>query len=185
MIEAGDVKKGTTLKLDGTLYRVSDTVYNKPGRGTATMQLTLVDIRTGNNSKRIFNSADRLDDIFVDVEQVEYLYGDSETLHFMNTGNYEQYEVPRSLFAENALYLKENLGIELKMYEGTPIDYSLPMTVTYKVTDAEVAVAGDSSGAVTKNCVTETGLNVRVPLFVNVGDTIKVDTRDGSYLTRV
>ncbi len=185
MIEAGDLKRGVTLKIDGRLLRVLDTDYNKPGRGTASMGTTLLDIRTGQTSKRIFSAAERLEDIFVDTEEVEYLYGDGDTLHFMNTTTYEQYEVTRSLFGDNALFLKENLQIELKSYEGTPIDYALPMTVTYKVTDADVAVAGDTSGAVTKLCTTETGLKVKVPNFVNVGDTIKVDTRDGSYLTRV
>lgn len=185
MIEAGDLKRGITLKLDGKLYRVTDTDYNKPGRGTASMNTTLLDIRTGQTSKRIFSAAERLEDIFVDVEEVEFLYGDGDTLHFMNTTSYEQYEVPRTLFGENALFLKENMQIELKFYEGTPIDYQLPMTSTYKVVDGEVAVAGDSSGAVTKNVVLETGFNLRVPLFVNIGDTVKVDTRDGSYLTRV
>lgn len=185
MIEAGDLKRGVTLKIDGRLLRVTDTDYNKPGRGTASMGTTLLDIRTGQTSKRIFSASDRLEDIYVDTEEVEYLYSDGDTLHFMNTSTYEQYEVPRSLFGDNSFFLKENLQIELKSYEGTAIDYSLPMTVTYKVKEADVAVAGDTSGAVTKICTTETGLKVKVPNFVNVGDTIKVDTRDGSYLTRV
>ncbi len=185
MIEAGDLKRGITLKLDGNLYRVMDTTYNKPGRGTASMGATLMDIRTGQNSKRIFSAGERLDDIFVDTEEVEYLYADGDTLHFMNTATYEQYEVTRTLFGDNAAYLKENNQIELKFYEGNAIDYSLPMTMIYKVSDGEVAVAGDSSGSVTKLVTTDTGLKVRVPMFVNVGDNIKVDTRDGSYLTRV
>lgn len=185
MIEAGDLKRGVTLKLDGRLYRIMDTDYNKPGRGTASMGVTMMDIKTGNTSKRIFSASDRLEDIYVDTEEVEYLYSDGDTLHFMNTTTFEQYEVQRTLFGDASLFLKEGLQIELKSYEGNAIDYTLPMTVTYKITDSENAVAGDSSGSVTKNCTTETGLMVKVPLFVNAGDTIKVDTRDGSYLTRV
>ncbi len=185
MIEAGDLKKGVTLKLDGNLYRVMDTAYNKPGRGTASMRATLLDIRTGQNSTRVFPASDRLDDIFVDIEAVEYLYNDGDTLHFMNTATYEQYEVLAELFGKEVSYLKENMQLELKFYEGTPIDYQFPMTVIYKVVDGEIAVAGDSSGSVTKKVTTESGLSVQVPLFVNIGDNIKVDTRDGSYLTRV
>ncbi len=185
MIEAGDLKKGVTLKLDGNLYRVMDTAYNKPGRGTASMRTTLMDIRTGQNSQRVFPSSERLDDIFVDIEEVEYLYKDGDMLHFMNTATYEQYEVAATLFNKEAAYLKENMQLELKFYEGAAIDYQFPTTVIYKIVDGEVAVAGDSSGSVTKKVTTESGLLVTVPLFVNVGDNIKVDTRDGSYLTRV
>ncbi len=185
MIEAGDLKKGVTLKLDGNLYRVTDTAYNKPGRGTASMRTTLLDIRSGQTSQRVFPASDRLDDIFVDIEEVEYLYNDGDMLHFMNTATYEQYEVAAELFGKETTYLKENMQLELKFYEGTAIDYQFPMTVVYKVTDGEMAVAGDSSGSVTKEVTTESGLKVRVPLFVNVGDNIKIDTRDGSYLTRV
>ena len=184
-MDAGDLKRGLTIKMSGRLYRVMDTNYHNPGRGAASMQATLLDILSGQTSKKIFTATDRLDDVFVDVEEVEFLYGDGETLHFMNTASYEQYEVPRSLFGDNAAYLKENMQLEIKFYEGVAIDYQLPMTVVYKVSDAEVAVAGDSSGSVLKKVTTETGLVVSVPLFVNVGDNIKVDTRDGSYLTRV
>ncbi len=185
MIEAGDLKKGITLKLDGNLYRVMDTAYNKPGRGTASMRTTLLDIRNGQNSQRVFSASDRLEDIFVDIEDVEFLYQDGDMLHFMNTATFEQYEVSRDLFAKEVSYLKENMQLELKFYEGMAIDYTFPTTVTYKVVDGENAVAGDSSGSVTKKVTTESGLTVQVPLFVNVGDNIKIDTRDGSYLTRV
>jgi len=185
MIDAGDIKKGITLKLNGRLYRVTDTNYHNPGRGVASMQATLLDIASGQTTKRIFSANERIEDVFVDVEEVEFLYGDSDTLHFMNTTTFEQYEVPRALFGSEAPYLKENMQLELKFYDTQAIDYQFPMTVVYKVTDGEVAVAGDSSGSVTKKVTTETGLIVQVPLFVNVGDNIKVDTRDGSYLTRV
>ena len=184
MIDGGSLKKGVTLKLNGRLYRVTDTNYHNPGRGAASMQATLLDIQTGQTSKRIFSASERLEDIFVEVEEVEFLYGDSDTLNFMNTTTYEQYEVQRTLFGADAPFLRENMQLELKFYDGQAIDYQLPMTVIYKVTDGEVAVAGDSSGSVTKKVTTETGLVVTVPLFVNVGDNIKGDTRDGSYLTR-
>jgi len=185
MIEAGDLKKGVTVKMDGNLYRVMDTAYNKPGRGTASMRATLLDIRSGQTSNRVFPASDRLDDIFVDIVTVEYLYRDGDTLHFMNTGTFEQYEVPATLFGKDASYLKENMQLDLKFYDVEAIDYQFPTTVIYKVTDGEMAVAGDSSGSVTKKVTTESGLLVQVPLFVNIGDNIKIDTRDGSYLTRV
>jgi elongation factor P len=184
MISAGDLRKGTTLRIDGTLYRVVNTAYNKPGRGTASMRTTLLDIRTGNTMQRVFPIEDRLDNIYVESEPVEMLYRDGDTLHFMNTNSYEQYEVNESLFGDDALFLKDGLQFELKVYDGNPIDYVLPTTLIYEVVEAEAAVVGDTAGSVQKKVKTDTGLSVEVPIFVNVGDKIKVDTRDGSYIGR-
>jgi elongation factor P len=184
MIEAGDLRKGVTLRLDGNLYRVMNTVYNKPGRGTASMRTTLLSLSTWQNSERIFRADEKLDNVYVESQEVEYLYNDGDHLHFMDNGNYEQYEAPISLFGDDVHYLKDNLVLELRLLDGQAIDYALPTTVTYKVADAEVAVAGDTAGNVMKKATTESGLEIQVPLFVNVGDTIKVDTRDGSYVGR-
>lgn len=184
MISAGDLKKGTTLRIDGTLYRVMNTAYNKPGRGTASMRTTLLDIRQGTTMQRVFPIEDRLDNIFVESEQVELLYRDEDTLHFMNIQTYDQYEVNVGLFDSDVYFLKDGIQIELKVYEGNPIDYVLPTTVIFEVVDAEAAVVGDTAGSVQKKVKTETGLSVEVPIFVNIGDKIKIDTRDGSYLGR-
>lgn len=184
MIEAGELKRGVTLKIDGNLYRVTGTQYNKPGRGTASMRTTLMDISTGSTSTRIFPADERLENVFVESEQVEFLYRDGDFLHFMNTTTYDQYECNVSLFEDDALYLKEGMQLELRIYDGRPIDYVLPTTVTYEVVDAEAAVVGDTAGAVQKKVTLETGKIVQVPIFINVGDHIKVDTRDGSYVGR-
>jgi elongation factor P len=184
MIEAGDLKTGVTLKLDNNLYRVVKTAYNKPGRGKASMNTTLMDLRTGNTVQRVFGAEERLDNVFVEAEKVDYLYKDGSFLYFMNPETYEQYEASSELFGEDANYLKEGLQLELRMHEGLAIDYKLPTTAVYKVAEADVAIAGDTTGKVTKKCTTETGLVVQVPLFVNVGDMIEVDTRDGSYVGR-
>ncbi|MBZ0280076.1 MAG: elongation factor P [Anaerolineae bacterium] len=184
MIEAGDLRTGVTLKLDNNLYRVVNTTYNKPGRGKASMRTTLMDLRTGNTVQRQFGAEEKLDNIFVEAEQVDYLYRDGNLLNFMNPATYEQYEASADLFGDDVLYLKEGMQLELRMHEGLAIDYKLPTSVVYKIAEAEVAVAGDTSGKVTKKVTTETGLVVQVPLFVNTGDLIQVDTRDGSYLGR-
>ncbi len=184
MIPAGDLKKGTTVKIDGTLWRVVDATYNKPGRGTATMQTSLLNIETGNMSKKIFGADDRLDNVYVETEDVQFLYRDGETLHFMNNSTYDQYEADVALFNDDQYYLKDGMTLELRVYEGKPIDYVFPTTVIYEVVDADPAVVGDTAGAVTKKVKTDTGLSVRVPMFVNVGEKIKVDTRDGSFLGR-
>ncbi|KXK13193.1 MAG: elongation factor P [Chloroflexi bacterium OLB15] len=184
MILAGDLKRGVTIRLDGRLLRVTNTVYNKPGRGTATMTATLQDIETGSTNKKIFGAEEKLEDIYVEAENVEYLYADGDSLHFMNTQSYEQYEVPTSLFGEDIHYLKDAMQIQLRLYNGRAIDYVFPTTVSYKVKEAEVAVVGNTAGNVTKRVLTESGLSVVVPLFINEGDAIEVDTRDGSYVGR-
>jgi elongation factor P len=184
MIEAGDLKTGVTLKLDNNLYRVTKSLYNKPGRGKASMNTTLMDIRTGHTINRVFGVEERLDNIFVEAEKVQYLYGDGMHLHFMNPESYEQYEAGIELFGDDIHYLTENLELELRLYEGLAIDYKLPTTVTLKIGESDVQIAGDTSGKVMKKAKTETGLEVAVPLFVNVGDLITVDTRDGSYTGR-
>lgn len=184
MIEAGELRTGVTLRLDNSLYRVVNTTYNKPGRGKASMRTTLMDLRTGNTVQRQFGAEEKLDNIFVEAEQVDYLYRDGTLLNFMNPATYEQYEASVDLFGDDVRYLKEGMQLELRMHEGLAIDYKLPTSVVYTVTEAEVAVAGDTSGKVTKKVTTETGLVVQVPIFVNQGDLIQVDTRDGSYLGR-
>lgn len=184
MIEAGDLKTGVTLRVDNTLYRVTKTVYNKPGRGKASMNTTLMDIRTGNTVQRVFGVEERLDNIFVEAEKVQYLYNDGNLLHFMNPSSYEQYEAGAELFGDEVVYLIENMELELRLHEGLAIDYKFPTTVTMKIAESDVQVAGDTSGKVLKKAKTETGLNIQVPLFINVGDQITVDTRDGSYTGR-
>ncbi len=184
MIPAGDLKKGVTLKLDGNLYRVVNTTYHNPGRGAASMTANLLDIKSGNVNKRVFSADDRLDNVYVENEDCEFLYRDGDILHFMNLETFDQYEARTTLFDEDVHYLKDGMQITLKFYEGQPIDYEMPITMTYKVTEAEVAVVGNSAGNVTKRVLTESGLSLVVPLFINEGDSVKVDTRDGSYVGR-
>lgn len=184
MISAGDLKKGVTLKLDGNLYRVVNTTYHNPGRGAASMTANLLDIRSGNVNKRVFSAEERLENVFVENENCEFLYRDGDILHFMNVETFDQYEAKISLFGDDIYYLKEGMQIVLKFYEGAPIDYELPTTMTYKVVEAEVAVVGNSAGNVTKRVITEGGLSLVVPLFINEGESVKVDTRDGSYVGR-
>jgi elongation factor P len=184
MIEAGDLKTGVTIRLDNTLYRVTKTNYNKPGRGKASMQTVLMDLRTSNTVQRIFGVDEKLDNVFVEAEKVQYLYNDGTLLHFMNPETYEQYEAGYELFGDDIKFLTENLELELRMTEGLTIDYKLPTTVIQKVAESDVQIAGDTSGKVLKRATTETGLDIQVPLFVNVGDAVTIDTRDGSYTGR-
>ncbi len=185
MIPASEIRKGTVLEMDGNMYRVMNTQYNNPGRGAASMRAQLMDIGTGTTQYRVFSAEESLNNIYVETEDVKYLYGDADFLHFMNNETYDQYDVNRSLFGDDALYLREDMDLQLMTTEGSKvIDYLLPTTVVYTIVEAEVAVVGNTSGSVTKKVKTDTGLSVTVPNFVNEGDQIKVDTRDGSYVGR-
>lgn len=185
MIRAADIRKGVILRLDNTLYRVINTQYNNPGRGAASMRAQLMDVRSGQTQFRVFTADENLDNLYVENQPVKFMYNDGDLLHFMNTQTYEQYEVNASIFGDDALYLKDDMDLELVVYdENTVIDYVLPTTVSYTVVEADVAVVGNTAGAVLKAIKTDTGLTVQVPNFVKVGEQIQVDTRDGSYVGR-
>ena len=184
MIPASDIRKGTVINLDGKKYRVTNTQYNNPGRGAASMRAQLMDISTLQTQYRVFSAEESLDNIYVETEDVKYLYGDSDILHFMNNETYDQYEVNRTLFGDEALYLKEDMDLQLMLDGAIVIDYQLPTTMSYTVAEAEIAIVGNTSGAVTKKVKTDTGLSVTVPNFISEGEQIKVDTRDGSYVGR-
>ncbi|MCZ7546182.1 MAG: elongation factor P [Anaerolineae bacterium] len=185
MIDVNELRKGTTFTMDGELYKVLTYQHHKPGRGNATIRTTLRNLRTGATIQHNFVSGDRVQDIRVETALVEYMYTDGEFLHFMNLETFEQPTLATSVFGDDVQFLKESMELKLKTYDGEVIDYELPITVDYEVTDSEIAVAGDTATGATKKVTTETGLQVEVPLFVEVGDFIRVDTRDGRYVTRV
>jgi elongation factor P len=185
MIDVNQLRKGTTFTEDGDLFKVLDYMHNKTGRGGATIRVQVRNLRTGSSFEKTYNSGNRVQDIRLDNVEVEYLYDDGEFLTFMNTETYEQPQMRRDVFGDDVLYLKENLRINLLQYEGEIIDYELPITVDYEVVESEMAVAGDTANNPTKKVKTGTGLEVKVPMFVNVGDTIRVKTEDASYVTRV
>ena len=184
-IDVNQLRKGTTYTEDGEIYKVVNYQHIKSGRGGATIRVTVRNMRSGSQIERTYNSGNRVEDIRVEATEVEYLYDDGEFLTFMDTDTYEQPQMNRSVFGDDAQFLKANLKIKLLKYGEEIIDYELPITVDYEVTDAEMAVAGDTANNPTKRVTVESGLDVRVPMFVNVGDTIRVKTEDGSYVTRV
>lgn len=185
MIDVNDLRKGVTFELDGQLFKVLDYSHNKPGRGNATIRTKLYNLRTGANIERTFQSGDRVQDIRLDHHQVQFLYKDGELYYFMDNDTYEQTPLAAKSLGDTVNYLKENLDVKLTFYDGEPLDIELPTAVELKVVESEAGVRGDTATGANKLATTETGLKVQVPLFVNVGDTIKVDTRDGGYLTRV
>ncbi|MCY3719462.1 MAG: elongation factor P [Anaerolineaceae bacterium] len=184
-IDVNQLRRGTTYSEDGELYRVLNYAHNKTGRGGATIRVLIRNLRSGAQVERTYNSGRRVDDIRVEAFEVEYLYDDGEFLTFMDTQTWDQPQMNRAIFGDDVRFLKANLPVKLLRYGEEVIDYELPGSVDFEVADSEVAVAGDTANNPTKLVTIETGLQVRVPLFVNVGDTIRVKTEDGSYVTRV
>lgn len=185
MIDVNDLRKGVTFEYDNKLYKVLDYHHHKPGRGNATIRIKALDLRTGTILEKTFQSGDRVQDVRLDFHNVQYLYRDGDLYHFMDLETYEQPVLPASVLGDNALYLTEDMEIKLTFYQGEPIDIELPLTVDMEVVEGEVAVRGDTATGVTKKVKTNTGLEVQVPAFVNVGDRIRIDTRTGAYITRV
>lgn len=185
MIDVNELRKGVTFESDGSLYKVEDYEHHKPGRGKATIRVKARDLRTGTLLDLSFISGDRVQDVRLDYQNAQFLYSDGEFYHFMNLDTYEQPAIHKDVLEDAVPYLKEGMEVKLTFYEGQPLDIDLPITVDLEVVQAEMVVRGDTATGVTKKVTTETGLDVQVPAFVEVGDVIRVDTRDGSYVTRV
>jgi elongation factor P len=185
MIDVNDLRKGVTFEFDGSLYKVLDYHHHKPGRGNATIRVKAVNLRTGTNLDMTFTSGDRVQEARLDFHNVQYLYNDGQFYNFMDLDTYDQSALSADLLGDTATYLKEGLELKLTYYEGEPIDVELPLTIDLEVVEAEMSVRGDTATGVTKKVVVETGLQVQVPGFVEVGDIVRVNTGSGTYVTRV
>jgi elongation factor P len=186
MIGVQDLRKGTTfIDDDGNLYKVLEYQHNKQGRGNATIKTKLRNIKTGATIDKSFQSGGRVQDIRLDHHTVQYLYNDGAVYYFMDTETYEQPGLSKDLLGDAARFLKENVTVDLSTFEGQPIEIELPTTVDLQVTETAPGFKGDTASGGGKPATLETGVVVTVPFFVNVGDTVRVDTRDGSYVTRV
>jgi elongation factor P len=162
-----------------------DYSHNKPGRGNATIRTKLYNLRSGVTLEKTFQSGDRVQDIRLETRVAQYLYKDGDLYYFMDNTTFEQTPINGASLGEHVDYLKENLDVKLTFYEEQPIDVELPANVDLKVIDSEPGVRGDTATGANKLATVETGLKVQVPLFVNVGDTIRVSTETGAYVTRV
>ncbi|MCX7976460.1 MAG: elongation factor P [Bellilinea sp.] len=185
MIDVNDLRKGVTFELDGNLYKVLEYSHHKPGRGNATIRIKARNLRTGATLEKTFTSGDRVPEARLDYHNAQYLYNDGEIYYFMDTETFEQYPIRAEILGDAAGYLKEEMPVKLTFYGTEALDVELPTTVDLKVTYAEIAVRGDTATGVTKTVTVETGIQVQVPNFVEEGDIIRVDTRTGTYVTRV
>lgn len=185
MIDVNELRKGVTFELDGNLYKVLDYSHNKTGRGNANIRIKARNLLTGANIERTFNSGQSVQDVSLDFANVSYLYNDGDMYYFMDKVTFEQPVVKKESLGDSAQFLKEGMEVKLTFYKGDAIDIEMPTSVDLKVVEAEMAIRGDTATGVTKKVITESGVVVQCPAFVNVGDTIRVDTRTGEYVTRV
>jgi elongation factor P len=185
MIDVNELRKGVTFELDGNLYKVLDYSHNKTGRGNANIKVKARNLLTGATVERTFSSGQSVQDVRLDFQNVSYLYRDGDSYIFMDNETFEQPTISKDSLGESADYLKEGMEVKITFYQGKAIDVELPTSVDLKVVEAEMAIRGDTATGVTKKVITETGVQVQCPNFVNVGDTIRVDTRTGEYVTRV
>src|SRR5512137_2788346 len=185
MIDVNDLRKGVTFELDGQLLRVIEYHHHKPGRGNAVIRTKLRNLRTGSTFEKTFQSGDRVQDIRIENLQMQYLYHDGDLYHFMDTSTYDQIALDAKLLDDAVNYLKDGMNVIVQDYNGEALGVDLPSAVDLKIVQADIAVKGYTASGASKLVTVETGYRVQVPLFVNEGDTIRIDTRTGEYLTRV
>jgi len=185
MISTNDVKPGMALNLPGGLFYVVDYQHVKPGKGKAFVRMKLKNVETEAVLDKTFRAGENVPRAMINRQDFQYLYRDDMGFHCMNTETYEQMVVPTDLVADAANYMIEGMTVQLNMYEGNPIGVELSASVEIEVTHAEPAVKGDRVSGATKPVTLATGLVLQAPLFVDVGDIVKVDTRTGDYITRV
>lgn len=184
MIDVNELRSGVTFELDGNLYKVLEYSHHKPGRGKATIRTKIRDMRSGSILEKTFNSSDRVEDVQLDYRQAQFLYREGDLYTFMDNETYEQPSLSAEVLGTATDFLIEGTSAKLTFYGIEPIDVELPTAVDLEVTEAETALKGDTATGATKLVTTETGLKVQVPLFVEAGNKIRVDTRSGEYVTR-
>ena len=185
MISTGEVKKGVIIELDGQLMKVLDWSHIKMARGSAQVRMKLLNVRKGDIVERTFQAGTRWPRARVEQRKVQYLYADGDAYHFMDTETYDQFTVPAALLGDDARFLVENTEVFVSSHESEILGVDLPVTVDLRVTQTDPGFAGDTATGAKKAATVETGLVVQVPLFVNEGDLLRVDTRTGVYVTRV
>jgi elongation factor P len=184
MISTGDLRRGVTIEIDGTLYQLLDVHHIKIGRGSAQVRMKLRDVRAGHTIERTVQAGERFIRATLEKRSVQYLYNDESLYHFMDTDNYEQFPLDRSQISDVLPFLTDNINLEIVFYQDEPIGAELPTTVTLQITETAPPFKGDTANAGAKPATLETGLVVTVPMFIESGTRIVVDTRTSEYVER-
>jgi elongation factor P len=184
-VSTNDLKNGMTLDLDGTLFQVVEFQHVKPGKGGAFVRTKLRNMKSGAVLEKTFNAGVKVGLAIVERKDMQYLYRDGDHLVFMDLGSYDQVSVPVSVAGGADTYLSEGSNAQISMHEGVAIAMELPASIVLSITETQPAVKGDTRTGAMKPATLETGVVVQVPLFVETGEKVKVDTRTGAYIERV
>ncbi|MDE2572996.1 MAG: elongation factor P [bacterium] len=185
MISSNDFRNGVTISIDGQLWTVVEFLHVKPGKGAAFVRTKLKNVKTGQTLERTFRAGEKVERATVDNREMQMLYNDADGYHFMDLENYENVTLQRDLIGDAADFLKDGMKIQVQFHDSTPIGADLAAHVELEVKETEPGFKGDTATGATKPALLETGATVQVPLFVNPGDVIRIDTRDRRYIGRV
>ena len=183
-IEAGDFKTGLTVMVDGDPWVVIEFMHVKPGKGAAILKTKMKNLKTGSTQERNFNASTKFEAASIEKKRVQFSYAAGDTYYFMDQETFDTYELSEKQIGFNKYFLIDAMEVMLVFFEGNVLDISLPDKVTLKLVECEQAVKGDTATSALKNAVTETGLNVKVPMFINNEESIIVSTADGKYVSR-
>jgi elongation factor P len=185
MIDTGDIRKGVIIELDGQLMKVLDWTHIKMARGSAQVRMKLQNVRRGDIVERTFQAGTRWPRARVEQRTMQYLYGDGDAFHFKDNETYDQFAVSAKQIGDDARFLKEGMEVFVSSYENEVLGVDMPVSVDLRVVQTDPGFAGDTATGAKKAATLETGLVVQVPLFVNEGDMLRIDTRTGDYMTRL
>lgn len=184
MISVNDLKTGLTIETDGSIWRVVDFQHVKPGKGAAFVRSKLRNLRSGAIQEKTFRAGEKVGKAQIDNRKMQYLYADGSSHVFMDNNTYDQVELQADQLEHELQFLQENMNVTIIMYEGETLGVQLPKTVELKVTESEPGIKGDTATGATKEATLETGLTIQVPLFVNQGDVLVINTDEGAYVSR-
>ena len=184
MITAGDFKKGITVEMDNGVWTIVDFQHVKPGKGAAFVRTRIKDIMTGAVLERTFNPTDKMPKAHIDTKEMQYLYSDGDLYYFMDIETFEQLPMTKDTVEDAIPFVKENTNVTVRFFKGKPFSVEAPNFVELQVTDTEPGFRGDTATGTTKAATVETGYTLNVPLFVEIGDMLRIDTRTGEYMSR-
>ena len=185
MVSAGDFKNGLTVEIEGNIFQIMEFQHVKPGKGAAFVRTKLRNIINGGVVEKTFRPTEKFDTAHIDRKEMQYLYADGDLYYFMDTETYDQIAVNGETVGDSLKFVKENENVKVMSYQGNVFSIEPPITVELDIIETEPGFKGDTAQGATKPAVVETGAQVMVPLFVEQGDRLKIDTRTGEYLSRV
>ena len=184
MVTAGDFRNGVTFEMDGKVYSIIEFQHVKPGKGAAFVRTKIRNVISGAVTEKTFNPNDKYPTAFIERKDMEYLYNDGDLYYFMDSETYEQLPISPNVLGDNFRFVKENMVCKVLSYKGNVFGIEPPNFVELQVTETEPGVKGDTATNVTKPATLETGAEIKVPIFINEGEMIRVDTRTGEYMER-